>query len=212
MPFAEKWYYSPVFIGDTRGVHALKLMEEKILREGEVLSDDILKVGSFLNQNIDTDFLGQMAEEIAHLFEAKNVTKILTIEASGIAIAAAAGMSMGVPVLFAKKHRTSNVDGTVYSAMVHSFTHGEDYNVMVSRDYLHADDRVLLVDDFLASGNALRGLMSLCEQAGAELMGVAVAVEKCFTGAGDAFRAQGIQVEALAAIESMSKDGIVFRA
>lgn len=190
----------------------MKLMEEKILREGEVLSDNILKVGSFLNQNIDTEFLGQMAEEIAHLFEGKNVTKILTIEASGIAIAAAAGMSMGVPVLFAKKHRTSNVDGTVYSAMVHSFTHGEDYNVMVSRDYLHADDRVLLVDDFLASGNALRGLMSLGEQAGAELMGVAVAVEKCFTGAGDAFRAQGIQVEALAAIESMSKDGIVFRA
>ncbi len=189
----------------------MREMEEKILREGEVLPGDILKVGSFLNQNIDTDFLGCMAQEIARLFEGRGVTKILTIEASGIAIAAAAGMSMGVPVLFAKKHRTSNVDGSVYTAVVHSFTHNEDYNVVVSRDYLTDGDRVLLVDDFLASGNALRGLMKLCEQAHAELVGMAVAVEKCFSGAGDAFRAQGIQVESLAAIESMSEDGIVFR-
>lgn len=190
----------------------MRLMEEKILREGEVLPGDILKVGSFLNQNIDTEFLGQMAEEIARLFADKGVTKIVTIEASGIAIAAAAGMSMGVPVLFAKKHRTSNVDGSVYSSVVHSFTHNEDYNVVVSRDYLNADDRVLLVDDFLASGNALRGLIDLCNQAGATLVGVAVAVEKCFSGAGDVFRAQGIQVESLAAIESMSEGEIVFRA
>ncbi len=161
-----------MFIGQRQGEStAMKLMEEKILREGKVLPGDILKVGSFLNQNIDTEFLGQMAEEISHLFEGKGVTKILTIEASGIAIAAAAGMSMGVPVLFAKKHRTSNVDGSVYSTVVHSFTHDEDYHVVVSRDYLTADDRVLLVDDFLASGNALRGLMALCEQAGAELVG-----------------------------------------
>ncbi len=202
-----------MFIGQRQGEStAMKLMEEKILREGKVLPGDILKVGSFLNQNIDTEFLGQMAEEISHLFEGKGVTKILTIEASGIAIAAAAGMSMGVPVLFAKKHRTSNVDGSVYSTVVHSFTHDEDYHVVVSRDYLTADDRVLLVDDFLASGNALRGLMALCEQAGAELVGVAVAVEKCFSGAGDMLRARGIQVEALAAIESMTEGSIVFRA
>jgi xanthine phosphoribosyltransferase len=189
----------------------MKQMEEKILREGEVLPGDILKVGSFLNQNIDTEFLGQMAREIARLFENERVTKILTIEASGIAIAAAAGMSMGVPVLFAKKHRTSNVDGSIYSSVVHSFTHNEDYNVVVSSDYLNANDRVLLVDDFLASGNALRGLIDLCDQAGATLVGMAVAVEKCFSGAGDEFRAQGIHVESLALIESMSEDGIVFR-
>ena len=189
----------------------MKQMQEKILREGQVLPGEILKVGSFLNQNIDTEFLGQMAEEIARLFAGKHVTKIVTIEASGIAIAAAAGMSMGVPVLFAKKHRTSNVDGSVYSTVVHSFTHNEDYHVVVSRDYLGAGDRVLLVDDFLANGKALRGLMDLCDQAGAEVVGVAIAIEKCFTGAGDQLRAEGVRIESLAMIEAMSEDEIVFR-
>ena len=189
----------------------MKQMEEMILREGEVLPGDILKVGSFLNQNIDTVLLGQMAEEIARLFKDQGVTKIVTIEASGIAIAAAAGIAMGVPVLFAKKHKTSNVDGSVYSTIVHSFTHNEDYNVVVSRDYLTSADKVLLVDDFLANGKALEGLMDLCNQAGAELVGIAIAIEKCFTGAGDKLRAQGIKLESLAMIESMSEGGITFR-
>ena len=189
----------------------MKQMEEKILKEGQVLPGDILKVGSFLNQNIDIELLEQMGKEIARLYEGERVTKILTIEASGIAIATAAGMAMGAPVLFAKKHLTSNVDGSVYSTVVHSFTHGKDYNVVVSRDYLTSDDRVLLVDDFLANGKALRGLMDLVDQAGAELVGVAIAIEKCFTGAGDKLRAQGVRLESLAAIEAMSEDGIVFR-
>ena len=189
----------------------MKQMEEKILREGQVLPGDILKVGSFLNQNIDTTLLTSMADEIARLFEGSGVTKILTIEASGIAIAAAAGMAMGVPVLVAKKHRTSNVDGDVYVTKVHSFTHNEDYNVVVSRDYLNESDCVLLVDDFLANGHALRGLMDLTSQAGAKLAGVAIAIEKCFTGAGDELRAQGVRIESLAAIESMSEDSIEFR-
>lgn len=189
----------------------MKQMEEMILREGKVLPGDILKVGSFLNQNIDTVLLGQMAEEIARLFKDQGVTKIVTIEASGIAIAAAAGIAMGVPVLFAKKHKTSNVDGSVYSTIVHSFTHNEDYNVVVSRDYLTSADKVLLVDDFLANGKALEGLMDLCKQAGAELVGIAIAIEKCFTGAGDKLRAQGIKLESLAMIESMSEGGITFR-
>jgi xanthine phosphoribosyltransferase len=186
-------------------------MEEKILREGQVLPGDILKVGSFLNKNIDTTFLGAMADAFARLFEDGGVNKILTIEASGIAIASAVGMAMGVPVLFAKKHRTSNVDGTVYSTTVHSFTHDEDYHVVVSRDYLTSDDRVLLVDDFLAKGQAMKGLMDLCHQAGAQVVGVAIAIEKCFTGAGDELRAQGVHLESLAMIESMSEDGVVFR-
>ena len=189
----------------------MKQMEEMILREGKVLPGDILKVGSFLNQNIDTVLLGQMAEEIARLFKDQGVTKIVTIEASGIAIAAAAGIAMGVPVLFAKKHKTSNVDGSVYSTIVHSFTHNEDYNVVVSRDYLTNTDKVLLVDDFLANGKALEGLMDLCNQAGAELVGIAIAIEKCFTGAGDKLRAQGIKLESLAMIESMSEGDITFR-
>ena len=189
----------------------MKQMEDKILREGQVLPGDILKVGSFLNQTIDTQLLGEMAEEISRLYGGCGVTKIVTIEASGIAIAAAAGMAMGVPVLFAKKHKTSNVDGTVYSTVVHSFTHNEDYNVVVSRDYLLKEDHVLLVDDFLANGAALAGLIDLCDQAGATLVGVAIAIEKCFTGAGDRLRAQGVRLESLAMIESMSEDGIVFR-
>ena len=189
----------------------MEQMEEKIIREGQVLPGDILKVGSFLNQNIDTEFLGQMAKEFARLFAGEGINKVLTIEASGIAIAAAVGMEMGVPVLFAKKHRTSNVDGNTYSAVVHSFTHNEDYNVVVSSDYLTSADRVLLVDDFLANGQALNGLMELCRQAGAEVAGVAIAIEKCFSGAGDRLRAQGVHVESLAMIESMTDSEIVFR-
>ena len=189
----------------------MKQMEEMILAEGQVLPGDILKVGSFLNQNIDTTLLHQTGDEIARLYEGCGVTKVLTIEASGIAIAAAAGMAMGVPVLFAKKHRTSNVDGDVYAAKVHSFTHGVDYNIVVSSDYLLPTDRVLIVDDFLANGHALRGLMDLCEQAHCEMVGVAIAIEKCFTGAGDELRAQGVRIESMAMIESMSAHEIVFR-
>ena len=135
----------------------------------------------------------------------------MTIEASGIAIAAAAGICMGVPVVFAKKHKTSNVDGRVYSSTVHSFTHGMDYQAVVSTDYLTSEDTVLLVDDFLANGNALRGLVDLCGQAGAQLVGVAIAIEKCFQGGGDELRARGIRVESLAMIEEMTDTDIVFR-
>lgn len=190
----------------------MKQLEEKILSEGQVLPGDILKVGSFLNQVIDTDLLRQMGEEVNRLFGGCGVTKILTIEASGIAIAVATGMAMGVPVLFAKKHKTSNVDGGVYATKVHSFTHNEDYNVVVSTDYLRSDDVVLIIDDFLANGNALRGLMDLCDQAGAKMAGVAIAIEKCFTGAGDRLRAEGVRLESLASIESMTDDSVTFRA
>lgn len=189
----------------------MELMEQKIREEGKVLPGGILKVGSFLNQQIDTDFLGKIGQEIASLFAGCGVTKVLTIESSGIAIAAAAGMAMGVPLVFAKKHKTSNVDGSVYSTVVHSYTHGTDYTVVVSRDYLLPSDRVLLVDDFLANGKALQGLIQLTDQAGAELVGAACAIEKGFQGGGDALRAQGIRVESLAIIESMSDDSIRFR-
>lgn len=187
------------------------LMEEKILTEGQVLPGGILKVGSFLNQQIDTAFLRAIGQEIARLYGESGVTKVLTIEASGIAIAAAAAMELGVPMLFAKKHKTSNVDGTIYSTIVHSFTHGTDYTVVVSRDYLRADDTVLLVDDFLANGAALRGLVELCRQAGACVAGAAIAIEKAFQGGGDALRAAGVRVESLAVIERMDGDRITFR-
>lgn len=185
-------------------------MEEKIRKEGQILPGGILKVGNFLNQQIDTAFLYEIGEEIARLFEGSGTNKILTIESSGIAIAAAAGMIMKVPVVFAKKHKTSNVDGDIYSVSVHSFTHGIDYNVVVSNDYLTADDRVLLVDDFLANGNALNGLVDLCRQAGAQVTGAAVAIEKRFQGGGDALRSKGIRIESLACIESMKDDELTF--
>lgn len=200
----------PFFLFDEEGTF-MKEMQEKILSEGKVISGGILKVGSFLNQQIDTDFLKRMGQEIARLYADEKVDKILTIEASGISIAVAAGMELGVPVVFAKKHLTSNVDGAFYSANVHSYTRDEDYSVVVSIDFLSQGERVLLVDDFLANGQALNGLLSLVKQAGAEAVGVAVAIEKCFQGGGDEIRERGIRVEALAAIESMSSDGIVFR-
>ena len=186
----------------------MKLMEEKILTEGEVLPGGILKVGGFLNQRIDTALLQAVGTEIARLFDGCGVNKILTIEASGIAVAVAAGIAMGAPVVFAKKHKTSNVDGAVYATVVHSFTHNTDYTVVVSRDYLTSADRVLLVDDFLANGAALRGLIELVSQAGAELVGACAAIEKRFQGGGDALRAAGVRVEALACVESMD-DGVI---
>lgn len=189
----------------------MELMEQKIREEGKVLPGGILKVGSFLNQQIDTSFLAQVGAEIARLFQGAGVSKVLTIESSGIAIGAAAGMALGVPLVFAKKHKTSNVDGNTYSTLVHSYTHNTDYTVVVSSDYLLPSDHVLLVDDFLANGKALMGLIDLVNQAGAELVGAACAIEKGFQGGGDALREQGIRVESLAIIDEMSDTGITFR-
>ena len=190
----------------------MRLMEEMILSQGKVLPGGVLKVGSFLNQQIDTELLRACGEEIRRLFADSGVTKILTIEASGIAIAAAAAMAMGVPMVFAKKHKTSNVDGDTYATVVHSFTHNADYTVVVSRDYLTSADTVLCVDDFLANGAALRGLIELAGQAGAKVAGAAIAIEKSFQNGGDALRAEGIRVESLAVIESMEDGKITFRA
>ena len=189
----------------------MKAMEKKILEEGKVLPGGILKVGSFLNQQIDTSFLGEMAKEFARLYANAGVNKVLTIESSGIAIAAAVALEMGVPMVFAKKHKSSNVDGKVYTAVVHSYTHGTDYTIVVSSDYLGENDRVLLVDDFLANGKALVGLTELVRQAGGTVVGAAIAIEKGFQGGGDALRAKGIRVESLAIVETMTDDAITFR-
>ena len=189
----------------------MRLMETMILEQGTVLPGGVLKVGSFLNQQIDPHLLRECGLEIRRLFADSGVTKILTIEASGIAIAAAAALAMDVPMVFAKKHKTSNVDGDVYATEVHSFTHGTDYTVVVSRDYLRPEDKVLLVDDFLANGAALRGLVELVRQSGATAVGAAVAIEKCFQHGGDQLRAEGLRVEALAAIQTMDGTSLTFR-
>lgn len=186
-------------------------LEEKILKEGKVLPGNILKVGSFLNHQIDVDFIMEMGKEIERLFGGEKITKILTIETSGIPIAVAAAAAMHIPVVFAKKHKTSNVSGDVYKTVVHSYTHGTDYTVVVESDYLSDKDNVLIVDDFLANGKALKGLLDIVAQAGATSAGAVCAIEKGFQHGGDELRAQGIRVESLAIIDSMENETIVFR-
>lgn len=182
-------------------------LEEKILREGKVYPGHILKVGSFLNQQMDSDFIMEMGREAARLFETDGVTKVLTIEASGIALALAAGAALHVPALFAKKSKTINVGNDVYTASVHSYTHGTDHTIIVDREYLSASDRVLIVDDFLATGSALVGLLDLAKSAGATVVGAVIAVEKAFQEGGNRLRAEGLRIESLARIASMDDSG-----
>lgn len=189
----------------------IRALEQRILAEGRVLPGEVLKVGSFLNQQIDTRLIREMGEEIARLFECNNVTKVLTIESSGIAIAYAAAEAMGLPVVFAKKHSTSNLSGNVLTSKVFSYTHQQTYDIFVSADYITSDDTVLIVDDFLAKGNALIGLIEIVEKAGAKLAGCAIAIEKGFQGGGDSLRAKGIRVESLAIIDKMTDDSLEFR-
>lgn len=189
----------------------MKALEDKILAEGKVLPGNILKVGSFLNHQIDVDFVMEMGREIARLFEDERITKILTIETSGIPVAFAAAAALHVPVVFAKKHKTGNLSGANYTTVVHSYTHGTDYNVVVSCDYIGRGDRLLLVDDFLANGKAIEGLMELAAQAGAEVVGASCAIEKGFQHGGDALRAKGVKVRSLAVIESMDDHSLTFR-
>ena len=190
----------------------MKELERRILTDGKVLPGNILKVGTFLNHRIDPDLVMSMAEEVKRLYEGEKITKVLTVEASGIAFAFAVGAVLHVPVVFAKKHSTSNVDTGVYSALVHSYTHNTDYNIIVGEEHLSSEDRVLLVDDFLAVGNALNGLIEIVTNAGASVAGCAIAIEKGFQHGGDTLREKGIRVESLALIDSMdSEKGIVYR-
>ena len=190
----------------------IKAMEEKILKEGQILPGNILKVGSFLNQQIDTAFLKEMGKEIARLFDGSGVNKILTVEASGIAIATAAAFYMNVPVVFAKKGDSKNMSSDRLCAEVKSFTKGTVNVISVDRAYITPSDRILIIDDFLADGNALKGLLSIVKGAKAEVAGACIAIEKGFQGGGDAIRAEGIRVESLAIIDSMSEDSLTFRA
>ncbi len=188
----------------------MEMLEQRILRDGKLLPGGILKVDSFLNHQMDPKLLQAMAREIRQLFAQERVDRVLTIEASGIAIAILAGLEFGCPVVFAKKSKTKNISDALYSAEVPSFTHGNTNTVVVSREYLHAGENVLLVDDFLATGAALVGLRALVEQAGGKVVGAAVAIEKVFQGGGDKLRAEGMKVEALARIAAMDEKGIVF--
>ena len=191
----------------------MKLLEERIKRDGVVKSEGVLKVDSFLNHQIDVNLIDEMGAEFARLFADAPVNKILTIEASGIGIACVAAESFHVPVVFAKKTQTKNIAGEVYRTQVESFTHGRIYDIIVSKEFLGKGDRVLLIDDFLANGKALEGLAQLVQDSGAELVGAGIVIEKGFQRGGDVIRAKGIHLESLAIVDGMNdKTGeIIFR-
>lgn len=184
----------------------MKLLEERILKEGKVLSGNVLKVDGFLNHRIDVELLNEMGKEFARLYKNDDVNKILTIEASGIGIACIAAQHFSCPVVFAKKSKTTNISDDFYCVDVESFTHKTTNKVIVSKEYLCEDDRVLVIDDFLANGCALRGLIKLIKDAGAALVGCGIAIEKGFQPGGKEIRNDGIRVESLAVVNSMNAD------
>lgn len=188
----------------------MKELEERILRDGRIRPGGVLKVDNFLNHQIDTQLLYRMALEFKQLYDGCGVNKILTVEASGIAIAAMVGYVFSCPLLFAKKSKSRNISDDVWTAEVESFTHGGSNTLMVSKEYLGPGDRVLIVDDFLATGAALEGLKSICEQAGAEIVGAGIEIEKVFQGGGNRLRSRGMRIESLAKIASMSDNGLEF--
>ena len=190
----------------------MKLLEERIKKDGRVLPGNILKVDGFINHQMDIALLNELGREFARRFSGCGINKILTIEASGIGIACIAAQYFDAPVVFAKKNRSSNIPEQVYTSKVESFTHGRTYDIMVSKEVLGPDDVVLVIDDFLAMGNAAVGLCSLIEGAGARLAGVGIVVEKGFQPGGERLRSQGIRVESLAIVDAMDPEtGVVFR-
>jgi len=188
----------------------MKLLMDRIRQDGRVIGHEILKVDSFLNHQLDPQLIQAIGREFAGRFAGLGVTKILTIEASGIAVALMAGLEMGVPVLFAKKRRARTQSEAVYAAPVTSYTRGETVEVYVSQRYISPDDTVLILDDFLAMGEATSGLIALVRQAGARLAGVGIVVEKGFQEGGRRLRAQGVNLQSLVVIEALGADGIRF--
>lgn len=192
----------------------MELLKQKIREEGIVRPGNILMINSFLNHQVDIHLMQEIGKEFKRRFEGVEVNKIFTIEASGIGIAAIAAQYFDCKLVFAKKSTATNVGDSVYCAKVHSYTHNMDNNVIVDKRFLRAEDKILIIDDFLANGKALDGLCSIIEQAGATLQGVGIVVEKGFQGAGDRYRAAGIRLESLAIVESMNAETneVVFRA
>lgn len=189
----------------------MRLLEERILKDGVVMEGDVLKVDSFLNHQMDVSLFQAMAEEWHRLYSDCGINKILTIEASGIGIACIAAQVFRCPVVFAKKTKTRNIAGDVYRTQVRSYTHDTVYDVIVSKRFLGPDDRLLLIDDFLANGAALSGLLDLAAMAGAEVIGAGIAIEKAYQPGGELIRGRGVRVESLARIRSMNEGkGIVF--
>ena len=194
-------------MNDENGRRAMKLLEERIRKDGTIRGTEVLKVDRFLNHQMDIGLINEIGKEFKRLYGDCGVNKILTIEASGIGIACITAQFFNVPVIFAKKNKTKNIAGDVYTSKVESFTHGKVYDIIVSKEFLYPEDRVLLIDDFLANGSALQGLINLVQDAGATLVGAGICVEKAFQPGGDLIRGMGVRVESLARIKAMSVEG-----
>lgn len=189
----------------------MKLLEDRILRDGQVRPGNVLKVDCFLNHQLDVDLLDKIGEEFYRIFKDDGVNKILTIEASGIAIACMTARHFDVPVVFAKKAKSKNIDGDVYTSTVHSYTYGKDYNITLAQKFLGPNDRVLILDDFLANGKAMKGLLDICNQAGCSVAGIGICIEKGFQPGGAELRAAGYKLASLAIVNEMSDDHLTFR-
>ncbi len=189
----------------------MELLKNRILKDGRVKNNQIIKVDGFLNHQIDIELLNEIGKEFKSLFEDNEITKVITIEASGIALACAVAMHFNVPVVFAKKSESKNIDGEIYTTTVTSFTRGRDYTVILEKRYLTSDDKILIIDDILATGKAQQGLLDISRQAGAKVAGIGVAIEKGFQGGGDKLRSEGYNVKSLAIIDSMENNTVIFR-
>ena len=185
----------------------MELLEQRIREQGQVRPGNILKVDCFLNHQLDVELLDEIGKEFYRLYKDEGINKILTIEASGIAIACMTARYFHVPVVFAKKAKSKNLDGEVFTSVVHSYTYGRDYDITLARKFLGPQDRVLIVDDFLAVGKAMNGLLDICKQAGAQVGGIGIAIEKGFQPGGAALRAAGYRVTSLAIVDGMGDDG-----
>lgn len=189
----------------------MQRLQERIRREGKVLPGSVVKVDGFLNHRVDTQLLSEIAEEFAKYFDVSRITTVLTAEASGIALATVCAQKYGVPMLFAKKAKSDNIESGLYQSEVFSYTYKKKVTLLVSQEWLGPEDRVLIIDDFMANGFAVQGLVDIVNAAGATLEGIGIAVEKGFQGGGDRFRASGIPYKALAVIEEADENGFVFR-
>lgn len=189
----------------------MEALKQRILQEGKALPGNIVKVDAFLNHQIDARFLGELAKEFAAHFDLSQVTKILTAEASGIALAAVCAYQYGIPMVFAKKAKSDNIEGGLYQSEIFSYTYQKKVTLLAAKEWLRPDDHILIIDDFLARGEALRGLIDLVHQSGAALAGIGVAVEKGFQHGGDKLRAAGYDVYSLAIIDEIKENGFVFR-
>ena len=189
----------------------MQQLKERILREGRVLPGDIIKVDGFLNHRVDTALMGAIADEFAKYFDVKGITMVLTAEASGIALATICAQRYGVPMVFAKKAKSDNIEGGLYQSDIFSYTYKKKVTLLVSQDWITKDDKVLIIDDFMAKGYAMRGLIDIVNKAGATLAGIGVAVEKGFQDGGDSLRREGYPIKSLAIIDSVDDGVIRFR-